>query len=203
MILIADSEGPGQTARMRSLIWAFAVRICPKTFFFFFLMARPICSGRLFPITSLCICSALRVYSETQQNLTGHCGHMTFIQRRINVETKSWRLYNVAFMSMQRLDVYVLLAANPVYIRNEKDNIFTSERIWYFHKWKISRCYFYYSFLITSAVFIISITDADLISFSFSFFFFFFFFFFFYSSPRLSLFLRKLSSVGYIFLIRM
>ena len=30
MILLADSEGPDQTARMRmrSLIWAFAVRIC-------------------------------------------------------------------------------------------------------------------------------------------------------------------------------
>ena len=27
MILLADSEGPDQTARMRSLIWAFAVRI--------------------------------------------------------------------------------------------------------------------------------------------------------------------------------
>ena len=27
MISLADSEGPDQTARMRSLIWAFAVRI--------------------------------------------------------------------------------------------------------------------------------------------------------------------------------
>ena len=27
MILLADSEGPDQTARMRRLIWAFAVRI--------------------------------------------------------------------------------------------------------------------------------------------------------------------------------
>ena len=33
MILLADSEGPDQTARMRSLIWAFAVRICPNTRF--------------------------------------------------------------------------------------------------------------------------------------------------------------------------
>ena len=33
MILLTDSEGPDQTARMRSLIWAFAVRICPKTRF--------------------------------------------------------------------------------------------------------------------------------------------------------------------------
>ena len=33
MILLADSEGPDQTARMRRLIWAFAVRICPKTRF--------------------------------------------------------------------------------------------------------------------------------------------------------------------------
>ena len=31
MILVADSEGHDQTARMRSLILAFAVRICPKT----------------------------------------------------------------------------------------------------------------------------------------------------------------------------
>ena len=30
---LADSEGPDQTARMRSLIWAFAVRKCPKTRF--------------------------------------------------------------------------------------------------------------------------------------------------------------------------
>ena len=28
MIVLADSEGPDQTARMRRLIWAFAVRIC-------------------------------------------------------------------------------------------------------------------------------------------------------------------------------
>ena len=38
MILLADSEGPDQTARMRRLIWAFAVCICPKTGFH---MARP------------------------------------------------------------------------------------------------------------------------------------------------------------------
>ena len=41
MILAADSEGPDQTARMRSLIWAFALRICPKTRF---RVARPIYS---------------------------------------------------------------------------------------------------------------------------------------------------------------
>ena len=39
LILLADSEGPDQTTRMRSLIWAFAVRICPKTRF---CMAMPI-----------------------------------------------------------------------------------------------------------------------------------------------------------------
>ena len=39
MILLADSEGPDQTARMRSPIWAFTVRICPKTVY---RMARPI-----------------------------------------------------------------------------------------------------------------------------------------------------------------
>ena len=33
MILQADSEGPDQTAQMRSLIWAFAVRICPECLF--------------------------------------------------------------------------------------------------------------------------------------------------------------------------
>ena len=44
MILLADSEGPDQTARMRRLIWAFAVRICPETRF---RMARPIYSIRL------------------------------------------------------------------------------------------------------------------------------------------------------------
>ena len=33
MILLVDSEGPDQTARMRSLIRAFAVRIWPKTRF--------------------------------------------------------------------------------------------------------------------------------------------------------------------------
>ena len=27
---LQDSEGPDQTARMRRLIWAFAVRLCPK-----------------------------------------------------------------------------------------------------------------------------------------------------------------------------
>ena len=34
MILCADSEGPDQTARMRRLIWAFAVRTCPVMFWF-------------------------------------------------------------------------------------------------------------------------------------------------------------------------
>ena len=38
-ILLTDSEGPDQTARLRSLIWTFAVRICPKTRF---RIARPI-----------------------------------------------------------------------------------------------------------------------------------------------------------------
>ena len=33
MILLADSEGPDQTARMNRLIWVFAVRIYPKTRF--------------------------------------------------------------------------------------------------------------------------------------------------------------------------
>ena len=33
MILLADTEVPDQTARMRALISAFAVRICPKTNF--------------------------------------------------------------------------------------------------------------------------------------------------------------------------
>ena len=33
MILFADSKGPDQTARMRRLIWAFSVRICPKARF--------------------------------------------------------------------------------------------------------------------------------------------------------------------------
>ena len=32
-ILFADSKGPDQTARMRRLIWDFAVRICPETLF--------------------------------------------------------------------------------------------------------------------------------------------------------------------------
>ena len=34
MILLAHSEGPDQTAHLRSLIWAFAVRIYSKTHFF-------------------------------------------------------------------------------------------------------------------------------------------------------------------------
>ena len=50
MILLADREGPDQTARMRRLIWALAVRICPKTCF---RNARPIRS--LF----LAVCSYL------------------------------------------------------------------------------------------------------------------------------------------------
>ena len=33
MIMLADSEVPDQTARMRRLIWAFAVRSNPKIFF--------------------------------------------------------------------------------------------------------------------------------------------------------------------------
>ena len=33
IILLADNEGPDQTARMLRLIWALAVRICPKTLF--------------------------------------------------------------------------------------------------------------------------------------------------------------------------
>ena len=33
MILLADSEGPDQTVRILSLIWAFDDSICPKTRF--------------------------------------------------------------------------------------------------------------------------------------------------------------------------
>ena len=32
MVLLADSEDPDQTVRMRRLIWAFAVRICQDQF---------------------------------------------------------------------------------------------------------------------------------------------------------------------------
>ena len=31
MVMLADSEGPDQTARMRRLIWAVAVHICPRS----------------------------------------------------------------------------------------------------------------------------------------------------------------------------
>ena len=33
MVLLADSEGPDQTVRMCRLIWAFDIRISPKTYF--------------------------------------------------------------------------------------------------------------------------------------------------------------------------
>ena len=49
MILLGCSEGPDQTARMRSLIWAIAVHMCPKTRF---RMARPISSYRKCPENS-------------------------------------------------------------------------------------------------------------------------------------------------------
>ena len=39
MIMLADRDGPDQTVRMRRLIWAFAVHICPKTHFS---IARPL-----------------------------------------------------------------------------------------------------------------------------------------------------------------
>ena len=39
MIMLADSKGPDQIAHPRSLIWAFAIRICPKTRF---RLARPL-----------------------------------------------------------------------------------------------------------------------------------------------------------------
>ena len=47
MILLADSEGPDQTAQKRRLIWAFAVHICSKKPF---CMAQPI---YLFTYTSM------------------------------------------------------------------------------------------------------------------------------------------------------
>ena len=34
------------------------------------------------------------------------CGHLTFIQRRVNVEATSWILYNVALKPMKRQNVY-------------------------------------------------------------------------------------------------
>ena len=46
MILLADSEGLDQTARMRSLIWAFAVRICSNSRF---RILRPILNNYLTP----------------------------------------------------------------------------------------------------------------------------------------------------------
>ena len=39
MILLADSEDPGNTEWVDKLIWAFTVSICPKTYF---RMAQPI-----------------------------------------------------------------------------------------------------------------------------------------------------------------
>ena len=49
MIRLADSEGPDQTARMRRLIWTFAVRMCPRTHF---RMAWPIVSTMLWKMAN-------------------------------------------------------------------------------------------------------------------------------------------------------
>ena len=35
MILLADCEGPDQTAHSRSMIWVLAVRMCPESIFSF------------------------------------------------------------------------------------------------------------------------------------------------------------------------
>ena len=51
MILLADSEGPDQTAQLSSLIWAFAVRIHAKKRF---RMARPISTTTLSVVTDRC-----------------------------------------------------------------------------------------------------------------------------------------------------
>ena len=54
MILLADSGGPDQTARIRRLIWAFAVRICPKARL---CMALPIsCCSSLTVIRTYLVC---------------------------------------------------------------------------------------------------------------------------------------------------
>ena len=66
MILLADSEGPDQAARMRSLIWAFAVRICPKTSF---RMARPIFSNQRERNASRRLCD---IYIVTDQPVYPH-----------------------------------------------------------------------------------------------------------------------------------
>ena len=56
MILLADSEGPDQTARMRRLIWAFIVHICPKRHI---LIARPFSEMNLISIIKdMCITPA-------------------------------------------------------------------------------------------------------------------------------------------------
>ena len=52
MILLVDSEGSDQTTWMRSLIWAFAVGICPKVF-----LHSP--AHVLFQIVYICFCFSL------------------------------------------------------------------------------------------------------------------------------------------------
>ena len=63
MTLLADSDGPDQTARMRGLIWAFAVRIilCPKTHF------RMAHYGVLFIQTSCSLVSVFMLWLRSQK----------------------------------------------------------------------------------------------------------------------------------------
>ena len=64
--------------------------------------------------------------------------------------------------AITELTAFILLQAiNECWSEMNKNDSFLSERIWYFHKWKItSRCYFHYSFRNTSVVFFVSLTVA-------------------------------------------
>ena len=53
VILLANSEGPDQTARMRSLIWAFAVRLCSKTRFIMADLIRDVSNAPKFSLNVL------------------------------------------------------------------------------------------------------------------------------------------------------
>ena len=87
-----DSEGPDQTVRMRSLIWVFAVRICPKI---------PI---RLSMSLKILLFPGEQPPAWTECNIGN------------DLPAGTWRLYNVGSTSMQRITSWRCIDVEPTYV---------------------------------------------------------------------------------------
>ena len=114
MILFADSEGVDQTARMRSLIWAFAIRILPKTRF---RMAQPICTCTcILEIISMSSSLFFMILGPIVQSVVSLTGSLRVISLTVLVDSihnilkcfaeKMWVAFALTFFSAKYFSIF-------------------------------------------------------------------------------------------------